>query len=95
MLSVADGLRIFCAVVSILLIVTCIYAMTRTAVGDQRLRFGATSLIAFVVVAGQLDGLGNPGNWRMPILAVALVLATVGAVLFLVKDRRRRDTERA
>jgi hypothetical protein len=86
---VPDLLRIMCAAVAIPLLIACIYAMTRTKLPDQRLRFGALTLISLVVVASQLDGLGNPGNWRMPILLVALTLATVGTAQFLVKDRRR------
>ncbi|MBW0088219.1 hypothetical protein I4I73_28980 [Pseudonocardia sp. KRD-184] len=88
-MPVPDLLRIACAAVAIMLMAACIYAMFRSRDADQRLRFGSTALIALVVVAGQLDTLGGPGNWRMPVLLVALVLFTIGAVRFLVKDRRR------
>lgn len=88
-MPVPDLLRLACAAVALLLMAACIYAMFRSRDTDQRLRFGSTALIALVVVAGQLDNLGGPGNWRMPVLLVALVLATVGAARFLVKDRRR------
>jgi uncharacterized membrane protein len=87
-MSTADVLRCFCALVGVVLLAICIFCISKPMTLDQRLRFGALAGIGVVVVGGQLDNLGGPWNWRMPVLALALVVAAAGSVMYLVKARR-------
>jgi uncharacterized membrane protein len=87
-MSTADVLRCFCALVGVVLLAICIFCISKPMTLDQRLRFGALAGIGVVVVGGQLDNLGAPWNWRMPVLALALVVAAAGSVMYLVKARR-------
>lgn len=91
MLSIADAVRVFCAAAAIALIPCCVYSMFRDIPRDQRLRFFALICIGVVVAAGQIDALGGPWHWRMPILAVGMVLAVAGTAMFLRRDRAERD----
>jgi hypothetical protein len=84
----ADVLRYFCALTGVVLLVVCIYCMFKPMTLDQRLRFGALAGIAVVIVGGQLDNLGQPANWRMPVLVAALVVAVAGSVMYLARARR-------
>ncbi len=93
MISVADALRALCAAEALALVVVCIYCAASRVPVDQRVRFSALALIGVVVVSGQIDAWGRPATWRMPVLAVALALAVVGSVMFLVKGRRRDRSE--
>lgn len=86
--ATADLLRYFCALTGVVLLAVCIYCISKPMTLDQRLRFGALAGIGVVVVGGQLDNLGQPWNWRMPVLAVALLVAVAGSVLYLAKVRR-------
>lgn len=92
-MEIADVLRLICALEALAIMPACIACMLGGPMrADQRFRFSALALIACVVVAGQIDAWGKPGNWRMPILAVALALALTGEVMFLL-HRRRADRE--
>jgi hypothetical protein len=91
-MELADATRLLCAIEATVLVLLCITCMLGAAMDrDQRVRYAALGLIGFVVVAGQIDAWGKPGNWRMPVLAVALGLAIYGSVAFLA--RRRADRE--
>lgn len=92
-MSLADALRWFCAGTALALLVSCIYCTAQRIRLDQRIRFLSTGLIAIVIVGGQLDALGNPPNWRMPILALGIVLNLAAAFPFL-RRARRDDTDR-
>jgi len=85
---VADALRVICILLALPLVFSCVYSMWRTRMrSDQRARFGGVAVIAFVVVAGQIDSWGNPGTWRMPLLAVGLALVLAGTVIHLIRTR--------
>jgi hypothetical protein len=88
----ADVLRVICIVLALPLTFSCVYSMWRTRmVWDQQARFFGLALIGFVVVAGQIDAWGRPGNWRMPLLALGLVLALAGTVVHLVRTRHQLE----
>lgn len=88
-MGVADIVRLFCAALAVLLVPACIYAVfTHRMSLDQRVRFAALALLGVVIAGGQLDNLGQPGNWRMPVLATGLAAAVAGTVMYLVKLRR-------
>lgn len=89
-MPIADVLRLLCAAEALLLVPLCIYSIATPIAGDQKVRFGALALIGVVVVAGQIEALGGPGNWRMPVLAVGLGLAVAGVVMFLAHGRQAR-----
>jgi predicted outer membrane lipoprotein len=85
----ADFLRAVCVGLALPLAFTCVYSMWREHMKlDQRARFLGLAVIGFVVVAGQIDSWGNAGNWRMPLLAVGLLLALGGTLAHL---RRRSE----
>lgn len=85
----ADLLRIACIVLALPLAFTCVYSTWREHMTfDQRARFLGLAVIGFVVVAGQIDSWGRPGNWRMPLLAAGLLLALGGTIAHL---RRRSE----
>jgi hypothetical protein len=89
---VADVLRVICIVLALPLAFSCVYSMWRTRMGrDQQARFLGLAVIGFVVVAGQIDSWGNPGSWRMPLLAVGLAVALYGAVVHLVRTHRELE----
>jgi hypothetical protein len=88
---VADILRLYCAGASLTLIVLCIYSLYACPKLDQRIRFGALALLGVVITSGQIANLGQPGTWRIPLLAVAVTAAVIGSALFVGDDFRARS----
>lgn len=86
----ADFLRLYCAGASLLLVAGCIYSLYAVPTLDQRLRFGSFALLGVVITSGQIDNLGQPGTWRLPLLAVAVTTAVVGTGLYVRADVRAR-----
>lgn len=85
----ADLLRVVCVAEAVVLVPQCVYAILGAAMSlDQRLRFVSLGLIGVVVAGGQIDAWGRPGNWRMPLLVLALALAVYGSARFLALRRR-------
>lgn len=89
-MGIADILRLYCAGGSLTLVVLCIYSLHAAPTLDQRIRFGALALFGFVITSGQIANLGQPGTWRMPLLAVAVTAAVVGTALFVRADLASR-----
>lgn len=87
---IADLLRFYAAGVSLILVLTCIYCLYPSSGLDQRLRFGSLALLGVVITSGQIANLGEPGTWRLPLLAVAVTLAAVGSGMFVRADCRAR-----
>lgn len=90
-MGVADILRLYCAGVSLLLVVTCIYSLYAAPTLDQRIRFGSLALLGFVITSGQIANLGQDGNWRLPLLAVGVTAAVIGSGMFALADVRARS----
>jgi hypothetical protein len=88
--GIADILRLYCAGGSLALVVLCIYSLYAAPTLDQRIRFGSLALFGVVITSGQIANLGQPGTWRMPLLAVAVTAATVGTAMFVGADVRAR-----
>lgn len=89
-MGIADILRIYCAIGSLLLVILCVYSLYAAPTLDQRIRFGSLALFGFVITSGQIANLGQPGTWRMPLLAVAITAAVAGTALFVRADLRTR-----
>jgi hypothetical protein len=88
-----DLLRWVSAVLALLLVPGCIYAAFARITWDQRARFIALALIGVVVVGAQLDGLGKPRTWRMPLVVAALLLADAGVGMYLLRRREGRGDD--
>lgn len=82
-------LHFYSAVLALLLVMTCIASLFREIEWPQRARFAALLLLGVVITSGQIDNLGSPLTWRLPILAVAVTLAVIGCAAFL----RRGDED--
>lgn len=87
---IADLFRLYSAATAAVLVAVCIWCMFRPMLWQQRTRFGALLLLGVVITGGQIESLGGPINWRMPILAVAVTAAVVSSAAFL---RRRAGGE--
>lgn len=87
---IADMLRLYSAAVSLILVLTCIYCMYPASTLDQRVRFGSLALLGVVITSGQIANLGEPGTWRLPLLAVAVTLGVIGSGMFVRADARAR-----
>lgn len=90
----ADAMRALCAAEALALVAVCIYAAVSPMSWDQRIRFLSLACIGVVIVSAQIDGWGQPGTWRTPVLAVGLGMAVAGTIMYLVKGRRRDRPER-
>jgi hypothetical protein len=88
---IADVLRFYSAGASLLLVLVCIYCLYPSSGLDQRIRFGSLALLGVVITSGQVANLGEPGTWRLPLLATAVTLAVIGSGMFVRADRRARS----
>jgi hypothetical protein len=86
--GLADALRIYNAILAFGLVVLIATSPRFPYWGDHWARVAYIGIL-LVVGAGSASRLGEPLNWRMPILAAAL---TVGVVSSLGIRSRRRDT---
>lgn len=85
---IADILRLYSAGASLILVLTCIYCLYPSSGLDQRIRFGSLALLGVVITSGQIANLGEPGTWRLPLLAIAITLAVIGSGMFVRADYR-------
>jgi len=90
--GVADVLRLGSMVGSLVLLVCACYAAIFSPHGDQRVRFGIFAVLPFLLTAGHLERLAQPGPWRLavlPALVVAAIWSTLKYVRREIGDRRR------
>jgi hypothetical protein len=87
----ADVLRMVCAALALLLVPLCVYSIYRCSTPGQRLRFGGLALLGVVVVAWQIEALGHPLHWRVPLLLIGLTCALAGTVVYIRETRHELE----
>lgn len=96
MIELADLLRWVCIPLALALAVLCTASAVHAPGWAQRTRFVVLLGYAVVSVGGQLDALGRPLSWRLPLLLAVTAAAVAGTAVYVFDQRRTaRATEGA